>query len=146
MRPFLMRVLHVARGSMAQKMGPFAWPCGRRRSRAAATKHWIVLIYPYTNPPASQNVCVSCRVMQPLAPLRSGPSLNPTDHPDHKIHSDAHPASQAESNSLKSGEKSSGMFNYLQFQRLEIQVECMIHHECLSVSVGVASGQRGYHP
>ena len=40
---FLMRVLHVARGLLAQKIGAFAWPCGRRRSRAAAKKHWIVL-------------------------------------------------------------------------------------------------------
>ena len=37
--------------------------------------------------------------------------------------------SPLESNSLKSGEKSSGMFNYLQFQRLEIQVDPMIVHE-----------------
>ena len=68
----LVRVWHVARGSIAQEIRPFAWPCGRVMSRAAATKHWIVLIYPYTNPPASQNVCVSCGLIQPLAPLRGG--------------------------------------------------------------------------
>ena len=33
-------------GLLAQKMGAFAWPCGRRRSRAAAKKHRIVLTYP----------------------------------------------------------------------------------------------------
>ena len=38
--------------------------------------------------------------------------------------------SQLESNSLKSGEKSSGIFNYLQIQRLEIQLDPMIVHEC----------------
>ena len=37
--------------------------------------------------------------------------------------------SQLESNSLKSGEKSSGLLNYLQIQRLEIQLELMIVHE-----------------
>ena len=41
----LVRVWQVARGSLAQKIPPFAWPCGRLMSRAAAMKHWIVLNY-----------------------------------------------------------------------------------------------------
>ena len=43
---FLVRVVHAPKASVAQEIGAFAWPCGRRRSRAAAKKHRIVLTYP----------------------------------------------------------------------------------------------------
>ena len=41
----LVRVWQVARGSLAQKIPPFAWSCGRLMSRAAGMKHWMVLNY-----------------------------------------------------------------------------------------------------
>ena len=51
--------------------------------------------------------------------------------------------SPLESNSLKSGEKSSGMFNYLRFQRPEILLDPMIVHEWGAPRCGLRAALSG---